>query len=488
MRQKNRWVGRAMGAAALAGSLGACDFITASDRDPNSVPSSTTDQLFVTAQVGSYFMTESGLTRTVSMWLQQMAGIGSQYADTEKFDAPVQEDEFDNEFSYLYTRGGLASIRLGITSAKAEGETAYEGMFRIHEAFAMGMGASIWGDLPYSEAVTVGIDNPKLDEQAAVYARVQAVLDTAIVNLGTAHKNGPAGGVDFNFDGDRTRWVAVANSLKARFYMHWVEAQAAGGAFATNAGIACGGNCLDRAIASAERGISTTAGDWKTHHSGGAQERNLFHRFLFVDRPGYWGAGKFGVDLLANRNDPRLGIYYTSGSGTNADTIIGSAPGNPTGDPSDDASTAGNAYVGASASVPILTCAETQFILAEAHHRKGATGAAQAALAAGVACERARLTTGAIPVNTALTGNALLREIMTQKYIALFLNLEAYNDYKRTCLPAGLISNNEVVVAEMFRRVPYGQTERQTNPNLPEPDKQPEANDNDPAACPASGS
>lgn len=483
MNDRHKWVGRAIGAAALAGSLGACDFITATDRDPNAVPSATTDQLFVTSQVGSYFLTESGLTRTISMWLQQMAGIGSQYADTEKFDNPVQEDEFDAEFSYLYTRGGLATIRLGIASAEADGETAYAGMFRVHEAYMMGMGASIWGDLPYSEAVTVGIDNPKLDEQAAVYARVQAVLDTAITNLGTAHKAGPGGGVDFNFGGDRARWVAVANTLKARFYMHWVEAQAAGGQFAANANIACGGNCLDKAIAAADKGVKTSAGSWLTRHAGGADERNLFHRFAFVDRPGYWGAGKFGVDLLTSRGDPRLPLYYSRGSGANADTIIGSAPGTPTGDVSDNASLVGPAYGGESSSVPIASCAENYFILAEAHFRKGATGLAQTNLRSGVACEEARLSVSNIPVNATLTGDALLNEIMLQKYLALFLNLEAYNDYKRTCRPTGLISNADVQVAEMFRRVPYGQTERQTNPNIPVPDQQPLFNDNDPAGC-----
>jgi len=35
-----------------------------------------------------------------------------------------------------------------------------------------------------------------------------------------------------------------------------------------------------------------------------------------------------------------------------------------------------------------------------------------------------------------ITGAALLDSIMTEKYVALFQNIEVWSDYKRTCLPA----------------------------------------------------
>jgi hypothetical protein len=129
---------------------------------------------------------------------------------------------------------------------------------------------------------------------------------------------------------------------------------------------------------------------------------------------------------------------------------------------------------------PIVSCAETYFIIAEAQYRLGATAAAQTALAAGVACQEA-LWGIDIPVNTTLTGSALYNEIMTQKYIALFLNIETYNDYKRTCLPAITPITSDGVPGRLL----YGRTERQTNPNIPAPDLQPARNDNDPNACPA---
>ena len=67
---------------------------------------------------------------------------------------------------------------------------------------------------------------------------------------------------------------------------------------------------------------------------------------------------------------------------------------------------------------------------------------------------------------------------MDQKYIALFLNAEVYNDYKRTCLPA--ITER---AGGMPGRLFYGQDERQSNSNIPEPAQQKIRNDNDPNAC-----
>ena len=108
---------------------------------------------------------------------------------------------------------------------------------------------------------------------------------------------------------------------------------------------------------------------------------------------------------------------------------------------------------------------------------------AEAAYRAGdVATATARLTEVKAAVgSTAPTpggGTELLAEILTEKYIALFQNIEAWNDYKRTCWP-----NVTPVVpgAIVPARVYYGTNERQTNPNIPPVGAQPLRNDNDPA-------
>lgn len=468
---KHRSLGRALGVALLATSAGACEFIDVTDSNPNAVPTATADQLFVGAQANTFFFVESQVARISSMWLQQMAGTDRQFAAIDVY--TLRQSDADGEFAALYAQGGLLDLR---TAQEQTERKVYQGILKIHEAHLIGMGASIWGAIPYSAAGDPENPGATLDEQEQVYAAVQGLLDAAIADLGTG-TGAPDANVDLNFGGKAANWLAVAHTLKARFYMHWVEAQGAGVAAANTA---CGGNCLDKALQHAQQGIKTNAGTWRAVHGQDARANNLWYQFM-RDRSGYISAGAFGVNLLQDRGDPRLPVFYSKGqSKALADVFIGSPPGNPTGDPGAQASALSNTGYGSPTfNMPIVSAAENWFIIAEAQARKGNTPAAQNALQQGVAAEEARLGVSGIPVDATLTGDALFAEIMTQKYLALFLHMEAWNDYKRTCLPAIQTFQGQSFPARLF----YGETEAQTNPNIPRADQQPVRNANDPGGC-----
>jgi len=123
-------------------------------------------------------------------------------------------------------------------------------------------------------------------------------------------------------------------------------------------------------------------------------------------------------------------------------------------------------------SQPIITYDETQLILAEADFKAGSIPLAATELNT----VRARYGKTPIPVPT-------LDDIMTEKYIALFQNIESWNDYKRTCFPTLTPALGKSVVPG---RLPYGSTEQQTNPNAladPGPTLITGKNANDPVAC-----
>jgi hypothetical protein len=462
---------RVLAVAALAATAGGCNFVDATTSNPNAVPNAAMDQLFTAIQVNSYLLSEGQISRISSMWMQQMAGTDRQFSSLDLYD--LNEDDADDEFNTIYTGGGLIDLRRAQQLARDAEREAYLGILQIHEAYLIGMAASIWGDIPYMEAVDPAIAEPALDAQEEIYAAMQALLDEAISNLGGGGA-GP-GGNDFNFGGDAARWTRVANTLKARFYMHWVEASSA------EATTACGGDCLQKAMAAAQAGIVTAAGDWRAQHGAASTENNLWYQFL-RDRSGYISAGHHLLNLLQTRNDPRLELYYSTGSGPNDGVFVGSPPGAPGGDPGTTASSLSDDGFGNPAfDQPMVSCAENAFILAEAAYLLNNTGLAQSALQDGVACQEAAFGID-IPNVPTLTGAALLTEILTQKYAAMFLNIEAYNDYKRTCQPA-LVSNSQVDVSDMPGRLFYGQQERQTNSNMPEPDQQPVRNANDPQGC-----
>ncbi|MDH3208225.1 MAG: SusD/RagB family nutrient-binding outer membrane lipoprotein, partial [Gemmatimonadota bacterium] len=105
--------------------------------------------------------------------------------------------------------------------------------------------------------------------------------------------------------------------------------------------------------------------------------------------------------------------------------------------------------------------------------------AAQNALACQEAQHGVTLTAQSTNIG-GLTGQALFDEIMRQKYIALFLSPEVYNDYKRTCRPA-IVERANGMPGRLF----YAISERQTNDNVPGPGTDPndKYNDNDPTAC-----
>lgn len=493
MRKTRKRAGRALGAALLAGSLGACDFISGVPDNTNLLVDAQAAQLFTSIQVNAIFFNEGQLSRLTAMWLNQIAGTDRQFAILDQY--VIDEEDVDFEMAAMYGAGGLQDIKLASEKAVAAGHTRFAAILKVHEAFLFGMGASLWGDIPYSGAGDPTTDAP-LDAQESVYAAVQTLLDQAIAELPTAADAGEAGILaqrDMNFGGDPGAWQRVAQSLKARFYMHWVEAQAAGGAAATAANTACAGNCLTKAVAAAQAGINTAGGNWVGVHSSTSTETNLWYQFT-IDRSGYTSGGELGVSVLRDRGDPRLPLYYTTAS---TGAYQGSRPGSSSGDlgpSSSQLNTGAGGYAAPAADLPFITCAETRFILAEAFFRQGNTASAQSNLREGVRCHLQQLGLPAADANVnALLpsplpgGAALLAEIIRQKYIALFLNMEAFNDYKRTCLPdirtvkAGTSIEGEPVPGRFY----YGQTERQTNSNIPEPAAQPLFNRNDPAPCPA---
>ena len=479
--KQQKWFGRAIGAALLAGSLGACDFIDVTETDPNIVSVATLDQLWVGVQVNTFVFAEGQIARLAGVFTQQIAGVDRQFALLDQY--IFGEGELDDEFAQVYTGGGLIDINRGEFLADSVECAPCKGLFQIQEAYLIGMTSSIFGDIPFSEAGSTEVNAPKLDQQDSVYLAVQATLDNAISNLANAPSGAGAAfyaqmaSADLNFGGNRARWIAVAWTLKARFYLHWVRAQLAGGQFLQASQVACQGNCIEKAQAAALKGIMDPAGNFRGIHSTTSTEQNFFFQF-FRDRAGYVTASGYLVELLKARNDPRLPIYFSPNK--NAE-FVGSRPGQPNA----DASIVSTLGVGApNYNQPIVTCAETFFILAETYYYQGKTQLAQEALQAGVRCQERWFNSYPsfagnvqIPIpGQPLTGRNLLQEIIVQKHIALFLNAEVYNDYRRTCLPNLQTANNRLIP----RRILYGRTERITNPNIPEPSQQPLRNRNDP--------
>ena len=437
-------------ATLLALSFSGCDFTSPTESNPNAVPSASVDQLFTGIQVNSFFVTEGQLSRLAAVWTQQMTGTDAQFSTLDRY--VLTEEDASGEFSAIYTGGGLVDLKNATQQAEEASRLVYAGILKIHQAYLFGTAASLWGDIPYSEAADT-VPSPKLDDQAVVYGAVQNLLDEAVSNLGSGSGAGP-GAIDMNFAGDAARWVAVAHTLKARYHMHWAEVN--------------GSASYQSALSEAQQGIAANSGNWRAIHSTASSENNLWFQFM-RDRGGLISAGDFLVPSMVTRDDPRLPFYFSPSSSDGFQARASRL------------STESGGYGASDFNTPIATCAEGAYIRAEAQHHLGNQPAARAAAKDGLACEEARLGVTLSAQKTLLdaaTGQALLDEIMLEKYTALFLNTEIWNDWKRTCLPR-ISQRPGGVPGRLF----YGQSERQANENIPETSAQPSRNDNDPNPC-----
>lgn len=432
-------------------SLTACEsFLTCDEcqNDPNRPTTATADLLFQGVQSTLWYTQTGEDARLISMWMQQMMGTDRQYQSLATY-ASYVEGTF--EWDMVYGGGGLFDIKRikQLASESSPENKIYLGVAQVVEALMIGTAADHFGDIPYSEAAT-GTGQPVLDDQMAVYAEIQKLLDAAIANLTSGQGSGPA--TDLVYGGSASKWTKLAWTLKARYHMHTAEK--------------LGAPAYTAAKAAAEKGIMTSADNYVAKLSGAVGEQNPWYVFIEVERSGYISAGKHLVDLLQSRNDPRLPMYFSRGA---KGTYRGAAVGESF---SGDLSNLSDERLDPGFDQPIVTAAENLLIWAEAAYQTNDQATALQKL------NQARALDG-LPALSGLSGTALLTEILTEKYIQLFQTLEIWNDYKRTCFPnlTPAANFNGIIPARAY----YPISERQTNENIPPVESQPLRNDNDPA-------
>jgi starch-binding outer membrane protein, SusD/RagB family len=417
----------------IAGAVGCSDFLTGGELsiDPNRPTAATNTQLFVGVQSNLWAQLGSDPARVTGLWARHFRGGLQQYVDIYNYG--MSEQVTNGFHSSLYIGGGLVDARRLQDGATASNDRLLLGIAQVQEALLIGTGASQFGDLVYSHAMQ-GEANPPLDPQLEIYDALQSLLSEAITNMAaTGPSNvGPAD-ADLAYGGDAAQWTRLAHTLKARFFLHTAEVR--------------GSAAYQSALTESRLGILNPADDFVAPFSGNANEQNFWYQFAVVQRPGYLEPDPFFVALLQSRSDPRLTDYFNAGLTDISDERLAPDFGQP-----------------------LVTANENLLIRAEAAARAGQEAEAREQL------DAARANAG-LDASPALTGQALLNEILIEKYIANFQSIEAWNDYKRTCTP-------NLVPVDPARKIParflYDSAERQTNSAIPLPSAQPTRNASDP--------
>ncbi len=459
--------------AAFVTALGsaACDgFISGPGLtdNPNAAIDATPEQLFIGVQAQQFVRQQGQLARQTAIYTQQIAGIFNQQLEFAS-EYRVTGQDIEVQWDGFYIGGGLVDMRKIREAARESGAARLEAMTMVWEALAMGTATSLWGDIPYREAANPEIASPKLDPQEQVYADLQELLSEAISILeGLDSSPMP---LDLVYEGDVDRWIAAAHTLKARYYLH-VAPRHGQAAYQAARDAALKG--IMEAPGSLEEAMHGQApGDFRAWHGSTVDDANIWAQFY--EARADLAANERMIKVLVARGDPRLEAYFqpaTDGEWRGANQF-GRGP--------TPYSSLNREYrMSRTFRQPFITWMENQLILAEAEFQLGNGDAALGY----VNDVRASLDMDPLP------GPITLEQIMVEKWIAQYQNIDVYSDYRRTCYPRLVPGgpNAPVPAAEVPGRLPYGLGEEQQNPNVPSPSEQPAKNWNfADITCPTDG-
>ena len=416
-------------------------FITSCNKDINDInkvnPNEFSDsdpKLMITgAQLANVMLNEGEAARLAGIFAGQFTGYDRQYISYGQYN--MTSGDFNSPWENLYANG-VGQCKLIRAKAITGNDKVLEGVAMITEANLLLTTSSLWGDVPSSQACVEGINTPVYDKMSVVYTYCIGLLDSAITKVGTSNKYAAAYAGTFT-------WKEVANTLKARALLH--KKDYAG------------------AIAAATNGVSAGNDFYAKHETAAPGAWNIYYDFLDWNRSGYMsceGSHMFALLDSASTKNKRNAKTDETARFDNYFLLDNYSPVDP------------NMYGGifdAQANFVLASYNENQLILAECYARTSNDVKALESLNLVRASHEAAYGgfqdyTSADPQ---VSDNAkLLKEILTEKYVSLFGQVEAFNDIRRTKNLIGIPINNGTTLPGRFL---YPQSEINSNPNTPAP-------------------
>ncbi|WP_224997842.1 SusD/RagB family nutrient-binding outer membrane lipoprotein [Cesiribacter sp. SM1] len=336
---------------------------------------------------------------------------------------------FDQLWRPLYSEA-LPTLQDIIVRAEAAEAYNYSGIAKTLLGLLLMTATDVYGSIPYTQA-NQGTGNlyPCYDTMQELYEEhIISLLNEAIEDL---QKPAPElAGLrvvqnDYIYAGDLEQWLKAAYAVRARYYLHLANRNP---------------ELLSNAIADAERSFTSNADDLALTYE--EQNANPWFGFLGNATNKIMRPSSYLVDLLAGRSafaveDPRLTVYMTKTGTAEADGIT---PGELIGSnaQANVDVTASTWHASAEAPLEMITYAEMQFILAEAYYPTD-KAAAYAAYLRGIEASLSKV--GVAPEDIAAfmqspeiavgAENLTISDIMLQKYLALYLQIETWTDMRR---------------------------------------------------------
>ncbi|GMQ26540.1 SusD/RagB family nutrient-binding outer membrane lipoprotein [Algoriphagus sp. oki45] len=408
-------------------------------------------------------------TYETSLNVQRIASTSSFYVQYLASPNPASGadvmDPLDFSGTWFSLYNVMTDINEIIRKAEESGANHYLGAGQILMALNLGMTVDIFGDVPFSQSFNFETVTPAYDDDQELYQRILQLLDEGIANL-QGETSISMGGDDFIFGGNVANWIKFGHTLKARFLMH------------TKGTPTYNANEVLTAVAN---GFQSNEDDaavvfFEQRFNPWAQVAINNENLLL----GGWISEQF-VQALDGTSyptvDPRLPLMIgTTDDGEFVGTVNGEGRGDAPEQGARSTLIPGQFYTSTTSPLLIATYAELKFIEAEAALPTDPARAYAAYLAGieahmdmlGVSDEAktAYLADESVSIGA---GAMTLDIIMKEKWVAMFLHPETWNDarrfdygYKDMTLPENLNPN---LNGNYIRRLAYPDSEVSRNGN-----------------------
>ncbi len=359
--------------------------------------------------------------------------------------------------------------------AEEQGANDYLGAAKILKAINLGLVLDLWGDVPYSQAFFAEQLKPAYDDDEALYDELISLLDEGIEHITTAGATTTLGSDDFIYGGDLDQWMKMAYSLKARYLLHMSNTSKFNPAAVLDA--------VSRGLTSNDENAAITYSDigYDVYNPWAKvaidQENSILDGWISDQLADAMNGTTFGVV------DPRMPFMFGA---TDEGEFIGVENGVGRGNGVDikgDRSTLmrDTYYAGNTSPILVITFSELKFIEAEAALANNNKAAAYQAYLDGIKAHMEMLEVAGADITAYINNSAVsvgaanitLALIMKEKYVALFLHPETWNDarrfdyqYEDMTLPA---NHNAALGGQFLRRLIYPDSETSRNiENVPQ--------------------
>lgn len=483
-----------MTAVALMG-FAACseDALDEVNKDVNHAQDAEAKFVFADVATSTAFTVVGGDFNTYfGVAVEHWGGVHNQLYKADHRDGEwISSSCFNNAWSGIYAtiknaRDVIRKTRDDADYAVDAGNKGLSGAAKVLLAYNSAVLTDLFGDTPYSQACDYwSYPTPAIDKQEDIYKSINATLAEAISEL-SASKNNNAGNFDFIYGGNSASWLKFAYGLRARLALHTLLRNG-------------GASVYNQILSDIENSFTSSKDDAQFAEYDGDNQLSPLGAFQYSREA--IAASKSMADKFTERDDPRGKMIYCGNYWDNycGHIMIGGEDFNPV--PNGEGIEAQEYYTEDCylwtlyAPTILLSYSELQFIKAEILARQGKDNEAKQAVLEAVKaafeitntnvecamyswgfgyagdfltdedaeayCER---------VIDPLSGDALLAEIMVQKYIAFHGanggSVEAYNDIRRLKAEG----KDYIKLANPSQKFPlragYGSSDTTTNPNV----------------------